>query len=140
MHEVENLGDTPSDFLRVEFKTRPAGESTLRGRYYREFHLSTENYQKVQFENEQIRITRIICAGGQTLKLASDSSHASLLVALTLGSLNVSDLNGSSTKLDVHPGETKWFGNKQPQSLTNLVATNAEFLRFDFKTSPRRAR
>lgn len=140
VHEVENTGDTPSDFLRVEFKTKPAGETTLRGRYYREFYLSTENYQKVQFENEQIRITRIICAASQTVKLASDSGRPSLFVALTPGSLTVIDLNGASTKLDVQPGQTKWFGSEQPQSLRNLLASNAEFLRFDFKTPPRRTR
>ena len=138
VHEVENPGDTPSDFLRVEFKTQPAGESGLRGRYYREFHLSTENYQKVQFENEQIRISRIICVAGQGLNLASDSGQPSLFVALTAGSLSVSDLKGSSSKLEIQPGQTKWFGSEQPQSFTNLVASNAEFLRFDFKTPPRR--
>jgi hypothetical protein len=135
VHEVENSGDTPSDFLRVEFKTQPAGESSLRGRYYREFHLSTENYQKVQFENEQIRISRIICVAGQGLNLASDSGQPSLFVALTAGSLSVSDLKGSSSKLEIQPGQTKWFGSEQPQSFTNLVASNAEFLRFDFKNS-----
>ena len=140
VHEVENSGDTPSDFLRVEFKTKPAGESTLRGRYYREDNSGNENYQKVQFENEQIRITRIICAGAQIIKLTSDSGRPSLFVALTPGRLSVSDLNGSSTQLDVEPGQTKWFGSEQPQSLTNLVTSNAEFLRFDFKTSPRGTR
>ena len=36
-HEVENLGDTPSDFLRVEFKTEPARDpNTLRGKFFRE--------------------------------------------------------------------------------------------------------
>jgi len=139
VHEVENSGDTPSDFLRVEFKTKPAGESTLRGRYYRE-DSGSENYQKVQFENEQIRITRIICAPSQTLKLASDSSQPSLFVALTPGTVSVGGLNGSASQLDVKPGQTKWFGNEQPQSLTHLVATSAEFLRFDFKTAPSRRR
>ena len=31
VHEVENPNNTPSDFLRVEFKTEVAGEKTLRG-------------------------------------------------------------------------------------------------------------
>ena len=140
VHEVENPGDTPSDFIRVEFKTQPAGESSLRGRFYREFHLSTENYQKVQFENAQIRITRIICAASQTLELASNSDRPSLFVAITEGSLSVTDLKGSSTQLDMKPGQTKWFGKEQPQNLKNLVSSNAEFLRFDFKTGPTRAR
>jgi hypothetical protein len=138
VHEVENLGDTPSDFLRVEFKTKPAGQSTLRGRYYREDYSGNDNYQKVQFENAQIRITRIICAS-QTLKLAADSSEPSLFVAITPGLLSLSDLNGASTQLDVKPGQTKWFESEQPQELKNLVAGNVEFLRFDFKTQPMRS-
>ncbi|HEX7295030.1 MAG TPA: hypothetical protein VF251_04700 [Pyrinomonadaceae bacterium] len=137
VHEVENSGDTPSDFLRVELKTKPTGESTFSGRYFRE-DTSNENYQKVQFENEQVRITRIVCAGGQTLKLQSDSRRPSLLVSLTSGRLSVIDVKGSSTNLEIQPGQTKWFRREQPQSLTNLVSSRAEFLRFDFKTSPRR--
>src|SRR5262249_36973851 len=115
VHEVVNTGDTPSDFLRVEFKTKAARQqSTLNGRYYRELYLSTENYQKVQFENEQIRITRISCAGSQTLELASNSGQPSLFVALTAGSLNVSNLiDGSSRKHDVKPGQTKWLGSEE---------------------------
>lgn len=139
VHEVENLGDTSSDFLRVEFKTKPVGESTLRGRYYREDYPGNENYQKVQFENEQIRISRIICGASQTLDLASDSGKPSLFVALTPGRLSLIDLKGSSTQLDVEPGQTKWFGTEQPQNLKNLAASNAEFLRFEFKTKPTRS-
>ena len=138
VHEVENTGDTPSDFLRVEFKTKPAGESTLRGRYYREDSPGNDNYQKVQFENEQIRITRIFCAASQTLKLTSDSGQASLFIALSPGRLSVSDLKGFSTQVDVKPGQTKWFGSEQPQDFKNLVDSDAEFLRFDFKTQPMR--
>ena len=139
VHEVENSGDTPSDFLRVEFKTKPLGESTLRGRYYREDQAGNDSYQKVQFENEQIRITRIFCAANQTLKLPSDSGQASLFVALSFGRLSVSDLKGVSTQLDVKPGQTKWFGSDQPQDFKNLGASHAEFLRFDFKTEPMRS-
>ena len=136
VHEVENLSDTPSDFLRVEFKTKPAGESTFRGRYYREVYLTTENYQKVQFENEQIRITRIICAANQAIELASTSGQPTLLVAITSGHVSVSDQKGLATQLDIKPGETKWFGHQRPGNLKNLDANNAEFLRFDFKTKP----
>jgi hypothetical protein len=53
-HEVENPSDTASDFLRVEFKTEPDKDAnTLRGRYFREEYPAGENFQKVQFENEQ---------------------------------------------------------------------------------------
>jgi len=56
VHEVENTSDLPSDFLRVEFKTRMVDEKTLRGRFHRESWPEGENYQKMQFEDEQIRV------------------------------------------------------------------------------------
>jgi hypothetical protein len=55
IHEVENTSELPSDFLRVEFKTRMVDEKTLRGRFHREPWPAGENYQKEQFEDEQIR-------------------------------------------------------------------------------------
>src|SRR4029079_6533168 len=58
-HEVENQSDVPSEFLLVEFKTDPVNEESLRGKYCREDYPAGENFQKVQFENEQIRITRL---------------------------------------------------------------------------------
>jgi hypothetical protein len=57
VHEVENTSEAPSDFLRVEFKTRMVDEKTLRGRFYRESGPEGENFQKIQFEDEQIRVT-----------------------------------------------------------------------------------
>jgi hypothetical protein len=33
LHEVENKSDAPSDFLRVEFKTDPVDEKSLKGRF-----------------------------------------------------------------------------------------------------------
>lgn len=60
-HEVESLSDTPSDFLRVEFKTDPGQEpNSLRGKFFREDIPAGENWQKIQFENEQVRITRLV--------------------------------------------------------------------------------
>jgi len=53
IHEVENLSDLPSDFLRVEFKTQPVNEKTLRGRFFRETLPPGENLQKVQFETNK---------------------------------------------------------------------------------------
>jgi hypothetical protein len=82
LHEVENTSDLPSDFLRVEFKTDPVNEKSLKGRYYREEHPAGEIFQKVQFENEQIRITRLACAPGKKLDISTDASEPTLLIAL----------------------------------------------------------
>jgi hypothetical protein len=59
IHEVENLSDVTSDFLRVEFKTDPGPEPrTLRGKF-----LPAQGMQvvaeKVEFENAQLRVSRL---------------------------------------------------------------------------------
>src|ERR1700741_4793246 len=46
IHEVENLSEKPSDFLRVEFKTEPINDKSLQGRFYREAYPAGENFQK----------------------------------------------------------------------------------------------
>src|SRR5215470_6934996 len=46
-HEVENTGDTPSDFVRVEFKTEPVNARNLHGKFQPEEYATDENYQKV---------------------------------------------------------------------------------------------
>ena len=58
-HEVENPSDTPSDFLRVEFKTEPTGERKLYGKFFREEVPAGGNFQKMQFENEWVKVLRV---------------------------------------------------------------------------------
>ena len=135
-HEVENPNDVPSDFLRVEFKTQPLGERNLRGRFYREDYPAGENYRKVQFENEQIRITRLVCASHQKLDVTASSTEPTLLIALTSARLNVSDQKSGATRLSLEPGQTRWLAINQHEQIENLNETVAEFLRFDFKTKP----
>src|ERR1051326_7316819 len=60
VHAVENTSDLPSDFLRVEFKTEPVNDPSLLGRFYREQYPTVENVRKMQFENQYIRISRLI--------------------------------------------------------------------------------
>jgi hypothetical protein len=53
--------------------------------FYVEFHRventpARENVQALQFENPQVRITRVICAPGQSMSLATWPSEPSLLV------------------------------------------------------------
>src|SRR5262245_23127432 len=83
IHEVENQSDLPSDFLRVEFKTAPVNDKTLMGRFFREAYPPNENFSKIQFENEQIRITRLVCAAGKSIDVSTGRAEPSLLVALT---------------------------------------------------------
>jgi hypothetical protein len=134
LHEVENKSDLPSDFLRVEFKTEPINEKTLRGKFYREEYKPGENFQKVQFENEQIRITRLVCAAGNKIDIVTHRTEPSLFIALSSAGLRIS--NGKTQKVKLSPGQEKWFKANQQGQLENIGAGPAELLRFDFKTRP----
>jgi hypothetical protein len=85
VHEVENPGDTPSEFLRVEFKRMPL-DTPLRGRYYPETHPPGENFAKLHFENEHLRLTRRACAPDVPCDLAAAADTPALVVGLGLGS------------------------------------------------------
>jgi hypothetical protein len=135
IHEVENLSELPSDFLRVEFKTEPVNEKTLRGRFYREAYPAGENFEKVQFENEQVRITRVGCAAGKKVEL-STATEPALLVALNQLSLKINDGQNKAAVLRLGIGQSKWIPAGQQQHFENTGTAFAELLRFDFKTKP----
>jgi hypothetical protein len=136
MHEVENLSDLPSDFLRVEFKTEPINDKSLRGRFYREAYPSGENVQKLQFENEQIRITRLVCAKGKPLEISTGSAEPALLVALTPSNLKRAAKNGKASALRLEIGQSAWIAAGLESKMQNSGEEPAELLRFDFKTKP----
>ena len=75
-HTAENPAPTPSDFLRIWFKTDNAGERNLRRR------LSPADDK---FENKQMRITRVAVAAGQPLSIETPASQPALLIALPSG-------------------------------------------------------
>jgi tetratricopeptide (TPR) repeat protein len=132
-HEVENLSDTPSDFLRVEFKTEPAKDpNTLRGKFFREDVPVGENFQKVQFENEQVRITRLVCAANKTCELAASATEPGLFVALTAARFKLAP----GKPFDLALGQTRWLDAGKKEQWENLGKEAAELLRFDFKTAP----
>lgn len=118
IHEVENTSGIPSEFLRVEFKTDPKDVSTLRGRYFREPVAAGENLEKVQFENGQIRITRLLCASGTSLRVVTPETEPALLLELTAS------------------GREHWIPAGRSETLENGNSEHRELLRFDFKTSP----
>jgi len=135
IHEVENLSDLPSDFLRIEFKTEPLNEKSLRGRFHRETYPAGENFQKVQFENEQIRITRLVCAQGKTLQFAKNPAEPFLLIALTPSNF-VMSVKGKATKLALDKGQNLWLTSGEQERLLTAGSQPIELLRFDFKTKP----
>jgi hypothetical protein len=118
IHEVENPGDAPSEFLRVELKRMPL-DAPLRGRFYPESHPPDENVTKLHFENDHLRLTRRACAPEVACDLSAAAEPA-LLVALTL-----------------EPGRSQWLGPGEKHIVQNKQASPAEFLLFEFKGAGR---
>ncbi|MGI8746692.1 MAG: cupin domain-containing protein [Bryobacteraceae bacterium] len=69
-HEVENTGDTPSDFLRVELKAVPLGTTSLGGRFAPPANLD-QSGTKIEFEDANLRILRTICGARDKLDPAT---------------------------------------------------------------------
>jgi hypothetical protein len=131
IHEVENTSELPSHFLRVEFKTDPKDDRTLKGRFFRESVADGQSVETIQFENEQVRISRVICAPGRSMRLAAKPSEPSLLIAL-----QPAQLHASGADISLRLGQERWLGASTALAFENRGSTPAEFLRFDFKTPP----
>ncbi len=58
-HEVENLGDRPNEFLRVELKKVPLGRQAFKGRFPPKIDASSGI--RVEFEDSHLRILRVTC-------------------------------------------------------------------------------
>jgi hypothetical protein len=120
VHAVENTTAAPSDFLRVEFKTQPVEPRTLRGRFFRLASPET-HIENVQFDNAQVRITRILVGPKRGMDVRADAVPA-LLIALAAPA--------------IAPGDHRWVPAGTTQTLQNPGTEPAEFLRFDLKTPP----
>jgi hypothetical protein len=136
LHDVVNTSDLPSEFLRVEFKTEPKNELSLKGRFFREAYPEGENVEKMHFDNEQVRITRLIGVAGKPLTVATKDGEPALLVALADLDLVSTRSEGAKVPLKVSLGRSEWVGAGQRVTLENVGSTPAELLRFDFKTRP----
>jgi hypothetical protein len=135
-HEVENPTDTPSDFLRVEFKTRAVNRNSLRGRFYRGRYAPGRNFRKVEFEHEQIRVTRLVCAPRRRLDAATPSSEPALLIALSPARMRSVGAGGGAQETTLEPGQQIWMAGGERRRLENLGDAPLELLRFDFRTGP----
>jgi hypothetical protein len=106
-HTAENPASTPSDFLRIWFKTDSGGERNLRRR------LSPTDDT---FENKQMRITRMTAEPGKVALIETPVGQPALLVTLATG-------------------DTRWFDAGQRVPLT-VMHNPTEFIRIDFLTQP----
>jgi len=135
-HEVENTGDTPSDSVRIEFKTEPVNARSLHGKFQPEEYPLDENYQKVQFENEQIRVIRLAVAPRKKLAFSTAANEPALVVALTPASFEFKKGKARPSKLSLDAGKAEWLDQGSVAEFVNTGGAPAEMLRFDLKTKP----
>jgi hypothetical protein len=131
VHAVENTSNLPSDFLRVEFKTEPVNENSLRGKFYREEYPAGENFRKVQFENEMVRITRIVIAPKKAIDPLAGGADPALVISLTPSRLKIAGKNSA-----LEAGKTRFMKAGDGSAYENSGSSPAEVLLFEFKTKP----
>ena len=119
VHEVENTGNAPSEFLRVEFKTVGESPETLRGKFARPADARTP---VTHLDHPQVRLTRLWVPAGGSLELGSAPQPALIIALATAG--------GSKA------GQEQWAPAKVEVTLNNTGTTPIDFLRIDFKTQP----
>jgi hypothetical protein len=112
VHTVENLGDAPSDFLRVELKRIPLGIGNLWHRGNHPFDL-TQSSARVEYSRPQLEIERIICAGPEACEVVK-RHRASLLVALSAVASGNSELK---------TGDVQWLPAGEPVRLSSRNET-----------------
>ena len=112
-HSITNLGDEPSDFLRVEFKTLPPGDlkEVTRGEVPSPLFPGTHT----EFTDPALRIDRLVCPPTVPCQ-APPNSARSLLVPLTDLKLDPPSAGHHSFS----PGEVAWISAnaKKPLQLS----------------------
>ena len=120
LHEVENTGNAPSEFLRVEFKTAAKEPGSFWGKFERPAAPSLT--PTVHFDHAQLTISRLWLLPGQELEVAAAQTPA-LVIAL-----------GAADGLK--PGQVRWIAASSATRLKSGGNAAADFLRVDFKTGP----
>jgi hypothetical protein len=134
VHEVENPNGTPSEFLRVEFKTVPP--TGIRGRFAPEPFPAGEHFARVHFENDHLRITRRSCAPEQACDIAPAGTEAALVVALK--PVRLEPAAGGAARV-LERGRTLWLDEGASRLFRSRDADPAELMVFAFKTPARPA-
>ena len=124
-HAVENPGDLASEFLRIEIKTAAPNRQSLAGRFAPFDGDRRAGLNKIEFENSQVRITRMISRPGAALEVAATPRQPSLIVVIA----------GAG---DISKGQTLWLPPGRSKQLASTRSPQIEVLKFDFKSRPRK--
>jgi hypothetical protein len=123
-HSVESLSAIPSEYLRIELKTEPLdlpGDIRL-DPPPREAGASAE---KVQFENRQLRIVRVICAPHAACLAFARTEDPAVLVSL-------SDTADQRWKR----GEARWLAPSESRDYNNAGDKPLELVCLELKSRP----
>lgn len=95
-HTVENMGDSNSDFLRVELKQIPLGrfKQAFRGPAPRSL---SESRTSTEFKTPLFEVQRIICAGASACPVSA-SSDPSVIVAFTSLRIGLEKLDSGTVR------------------------------------------
>jgi hypothetical protein len=130
-HSVENMGDTSSDFLRVELKQVSLGLlEPFRGKAPPS-PLQSQN--SVEFTDHSLKIQRIICVGASTCPV-KPSQVPSLIIAFT--PLYVTT-GASEKKEKLDAGAVRWLPSSQTATITPDAGSPAHILRILIPTARR---
>jgi hypothetical protein len=127
-HAVENLGDTGSDFLRVELKQVPLG-SDLKPFRGKPPGSPLQSSRAVEFRSSEVEVERIICEPGKSCNVDSSVSPA-LLVAFSPLQLAENDIPNQGEPM--RDGDVKWVPGSYPTSVLAASSAPAHLLRISF--------
>ena len=129
-HIVENRSDLPSDFLEVGLKT-DINLKTFAGRHESPGDSAT-NLRDVEFDTDQVRVTRVRCAGMAGCEPWT-ASYPTLWIALS-----TIDLEGGqdAARLTHGAGHTQWFEPGSATRYQNHSSSAGEFLLVELKSTP----
>lgn len=129
-HEVENPGDLPSSFLRIEFKYLPVAKTSIVGRFPREQFPNARSTIKQHFDNENVRVTRYIVPANERIKLTAEKTGPSLLVVVFAGKAR----EAQSKAEQFEAGQTIWVEAGRDLEMSNAYSKDMEFLKIDLKS------
>ena len=124
-HYVENKGDIPTDFLRVELKQLPIKHFTDEFRGQPPSSLAN-NLDITEFSNSDIAVERIVCVAGSSCAIKAASSP-SLVIAFTTVQIMDSRNVPHATRLEA--GAVKWVEAGNSLSLRADSSQAAHVLR-----------
>jgi hypothetical protein len=82
-HSVEYLGDSPTEYARIELRTEPLDRPVRDVRLPPVALDLSQPSMKVQFENGQVRILRVACAAGQRCPESEHPADPAVVVTMS---------------------------------------------------------